>query len=103
MRYRLNMFMVVLLLSVAAVMLGAAPAAAGEIRVYDQRLPFQIAGAPAVGLVGPLEFQAQLQVVRSADNRIFYAVSHPGKPDLQIRGWSEIPGGGRTEHQLAVH
>lgn len=91
---------------VGALMGSSVPAVADEVFVHNQNTPVKFASAPAVGLASPPQFGNQLQVVRAEDNRIFYAVSHPGHPDepgYPIRGWAEIPGGGRTEYQLSVH
>ncbi|MFF5176291.1 hypothetical protein ACFY3U_27220 [Micromonospora sp. NPDC000089] len=77
----------------------AAPVSAAESAALEY-IPAPIASAPAVGIADAA--QNQLQVVRTADNRIFYSISNPGYPNANL-GWSEIPGGGRTEYELSVY
>ncbi|WP_369275843.1 hypothetical protein AB5J55_43200 [Streptomyces sp. R11] len=92
-------------MALAASMLAGPPATAAEPLVHDKTIQHQIAGTPAVGLAGWTDGAGgnQLQVARLKDNRVFYAIAHPANPQATIRGWAEIPGGGRTEQSPAIH
>ncbi|MEU4394031.1 hypothetical protein [Kribbella sp. NPDC023855] len=81
--------------------LSTVSSASAENIVHDKVIPHQVASAPAVGVASA--FNDQLQVVRLPDNRIVYSISNDATAAGVIRGWAEIPGGGRTERQLAVH
>ncbi|MFI6132878.1 hypothetical protein [Micromonospora sp. NPDC051141] len=67
-----------------------------------QWIPVKITDAPAVDVVHA-EHQTQLTIVRGSDNRIYFAESAVGDEEHSLYGWLEVPGGGRTPYQVAVH